>query len=299
MLYIPVKKRYNNKKEFSQTKGCDCLKKWMYNACVFIFATVFIVSGVMVGLYYWDAHTQQSRYEDLSQMRPVTNPRPTPSASLPDNETKPIAPETKMVEVTDPKTGETRKILAEFAQLYQMNSDIIGWMSIPAIEVDYPVMYTPEDPEYYLRRNFDKEKNTRGCLFVQSGCDVFAPSDNITIYGHRMRDGTMFGQLNKFRKASFRNENPYIYFDTLTELHTYEILSVFLTTASVGEGFSYHAFIDAADEAEFDKFVAQCKKLALYDTGVDAQYGDKLICLSTCEYSQTNGRLVVVAKRVA
>ncbi len=274
------------------------MKKWMYNACIFIFAAVFLVSGVMVGLYYWDAHTQQSRYEDLAQMRPATNSRPSLSQSL-DDASAPTAAESETVEVTDPKTGQTRQILAEFAELYLLNSDIIGWMSIPAIEVDYPVMYTPEDPEYYLRRNFDKEKNTRGCLFIQAGCDVFAPSDNITIYGHRMRDGTMFGQLNKFRKASFRNENPYIYFDTLTELHTYEIMSVFLTTASVGEGFSYHAFIDAENETEFNNFVDQCKKLSLYDTGVDAQYGDKLICLSTCEYSQTNGRLVVVAKRVA
>lgn len=266
---------------------------------LFIFAAVFIVSGVMVGMYYWDAHTQESRYKDLAQLRPTTNARPVPDGTVSADDAVSTSTEPKTVEVTDPKTGETRQILAEFAELYQMNSDMVGWLKIPAIEVDYPVMYTPEDPEYYLRRNFDKEKNTRGSLFIQSGCDVFAPSDNITIYGHHMRDGTMFGRLNKFRKASFRNENPYIYFDTLTELHTYEIMSVFLTTASVGEGFSYHAFITAENETQFNKFVAQCKKLALYDTGVDAQYGDKLICLSTCEYSQVNGRLVVVAKRVA
>ena len=271
----------------------------MYNLFICIFAAVFAVSGVMVGLYYWDAHVQQSRYEDLAQLRPTANPRPAPTQPIPEDETQTQPAEPQMVEVTDPKTGETRRILPEFAELYQLNSDIVGWMSIPAIEVDYPVMYTPEAPEYYLRRNFDKEKSTRGCLFVQAGCDVFAPSDNITIYGHKMRDGTMFGQLSKFRKASFREENPYIYFDTLTELHTYEIMAVFLTTASVGEGFPYHAFVNAETEEEFNKFVDKCQKLALYDTGVDAQYGDKLICLSTCDYSQTNGRLVVVAKRVA
>lgn len=279
------------------------MKKWMYNIFVFIFAAVFIVSGVMVGLYYWDAYQQQNRYKDLSQMRPVTNLRPAPTQAIPPDETavdtEPTVTEPKTVEVTDPKTGEKRRILTEFAELYQMNSDIVGWLSIPGIGVDYPVMHTPEDPEYYLRRNFDKEKNNRGCLFVEAACDVFAPSDNITIYGHHMRDGSMFGQLDKYRKSKFRQENPYIYFDTLTELHTYEVMAVFLTTASVGEGFSYHAFVDAETEEEFDKFVDRCQKLALYDTGIDAEYGDKLICLSTCEYSQTNGRLVVVAKRVA
>ena len=114
-----------------------------------------------------------------------------------------------------------------------------------------------------------------------------------------MRDGSMFTQLKYYRQADFRNENPYIFFDTLTELHTYEIIAVFVTTASVGEGFSYHSFVDAENEKDFNDFVAKCKKLALYDTGVSAEYGDKLICLSTCEYTRVNGRLVVVAKRIA
>ena len=275
------------------------MKKWMYNLCVFIFAAVFIVSGVVLGLYYWDAQTQEGRYEELSNLRPTVNVRPDPVQTAPEEEVPPTEAKLKKVEVTDAKTGETRVVLEEFGELYQMNSDIVGWMKIPGVDVDYPVMHTPDNPEFYLRRNFDKEKNTRGCLFIQKECDVFAPSDNITIYGHHMRDGSMFGKLDKYRKAAFREENPYIYFDTLTELHTYEVMAVFLTTASVGEGFSYHRFVNAASEAEFDKFVDQCQKLALYDTGIDAQYGDKLICLSTCEYSQTNGRLVVVAKRVA
>lgn len=275
------------------------MKKTFYNVLIFIFAAVFIASGVAVGMYYWDAHVEQSRYHVLSQLRPADVPRPEPTQRPLDEETTPAPTQPEMVEVTDPKTGETRLILPEFEALYNMNSDIVGWMSIPSIEVDYPVMHTPKNPEYYLRRNFDKEKNTRGCLFIQAECDVFEPSDNITIYGHRMRDGTMFGKLNKFRKKSYRDENPYIYFDTLTQRHTYEIMAVFLTTASVGEGFRYHTFIDAESEEEFDAFVKQCKKLALYDSGVEAQFGDKLICLSTCEYSQTNGRLVVVAKQVA
>ena len=283
------------------------MKKWIFNILLVVFILVFIGSGVVVGTYYWDSYVQKSRYDDLAQLRPTINVRPAPNQSAaPDEttpegtpETQPAEAQTKTVEVTDPKTGEKRQILAEFEELYNMNSDIIGWMYIPAIDVDYPVMQTPNDLEYYLRRNFDKEKNTRGCLFADTECDVFAPSDNITIYGHRMKDGTMFGQLSKFKKASFRDANPYIYFDTLTELHTYEIVSVFITTASVGQGFSYHEFVNAETEEEFNAFIKQCKKLELYDSGVEAKFGDKLITLSTCDYSRTNGRFVVVAKRIA
>ena len=74
---------------------------------------------------------------------------------------------------------------------------------------------------------------------------------------------------------------------------------MFLTTATLGEGFTYHEFVDAANAEEFNAYVAKCKELALFDTGVTASYGDKLITLSTCDSSLENGRLVVVAKRMA
>ena len=79
---------------------------------------------------------------------------------------------------------------------------------------------------------------------------------------------------------------------------TYEIFAVFRTTASKGEGFTYHQFIDAKDEAEFNQFVNACKALSYYDTGVNPTYGDKLITLSTCDKSVEDGRLVVVARRI-
>lgn len=275
------------------------MKKWMYNALIIFFAVVLVASAGYLTYYYIDAYSQQSRYDDLSTMKEPVNTRP---AIIEDTDadvepTEPAAP--IMVEVTDPDTGETLSVLQEFAELYNLNSDIVGWMTIPGTEIDYPVMQTPDRVDYYLTRNFDKKASARGCLYARESCDIFTPSDNITIYGHRMRDGSMFARLDKYMEKSFWEENPYIYFDTLTELHTYKVMAVFLTTASVGEGFEYHLFENAATEAEFDSFVDTCQELALYDTGVDAQYGDKLITLSTCEYSQTNGRLVVVAKRIA
>jgi sortase B len=113
-----------------------------------------------------------------------------------------------------------------------------------------------------------------------------------------MRSGNMFHDLFKFRDKSFWETHKTFTFDTIIEQHTYEVVAVFKTTASVGKGFAYHLFVNAVDEAEFDKYISTCKKLAFYDTGVTAEYGDKLITLSTCEYSQVNGRLVLVAKRI-
>lgn len=272
------------------------MRKWIRKIILIFFAAVFLFSGGMLLNYFLDSRTEQARYQELANLRPQKDTRPTPV--LP-GETVPESTAPETVTVTDPKTGNSLEILAEFTELYALNSDIIGWLTIPGCEIDYPVMHTPEDPEFYLRRNFDKKSQTRGCLFIQGECDPFSPSDNITIYGHRMRDKTMFGQLEKYRKPTFRDENPYIYFDTLAEKHTYEVMAVFLTTATKGEGFAYHRFINAESEEDFRNFIAGVEEIALYDTGITATYGDKLICLSTCEYSQTNGRFVVVAKQVA
>lgn len=274
------------------------MKKKIYYILLCLFALVFLVSAGFLGKYYYDSYRQQKDYENLTQLR-----QDAPTAARPqipgDTATPETQPKNPFVEITDPETGEKVILLEEFSKLYQKNPDLIGWIEIPGVGIDYPVMQKPEKKDYYLSRDFNRKKSAHGCIYVQEEVDVFSPSDNITIYGHRMRDGSMFGKLDKYLKKSFYQKNPYIYFDTLTDLHTYEIIAVFTTTASKGEGFAYHNFIDAAEEADFNEFVAQCKELAIYDTGVTAQYGDKLITLSTCEYTQTNGRLVIVAKRIA
>ena len=274
------------------------MKKWMYNGLIIFFAAVFLVSAGFLASYFIDAYRQSRRYEDLSGLRQTEQTRPLPTEGG-QEEAQPTTLEPETVEITDPLTGQKRVILKEFETLYLMNPDMVGWLSIPGTDIDYPVMQTPDRPDFYLKRNFDKEYSARGCLYAREVCNVFAPSDNITIYGHRMRDGSMFARLDQYQDKSYFEQNPYLFFDTLQEKHTYKILAVFTTTATAGEGFGYHEFVSATDEGDFDSFVATCKQLSLYDTGVDAAYGDKLITLSTCEYTHVNGRLVVVAKRIA
>lgn len=276
------------------------MKKWIYNSLIIFFATTLLISIGALGYYYISGYLQQNRYRELSQlMGEETTPRPTLPDPTDGSAPSPTVPAYDYVTVTDPETGEDVQLLPEFKELYLLNNDIVGWIFIPDTQVDYPVMQTPDSPDYYLKRNFDKASSARGCIYVREQCDVFAPSDNVTIYGHRMKSGAMFGQLDKYFQYDFYDSHRYIYFDTLKELHTYEILAVFLTTASQGEGFAYHMFVDAQSEEEFTDYVNTCKRLSFYDTGVEAAYGDSLITLSTCEYSQPNGRLVVVAKRIS
>ena len=174
---------------------------------------------------------------------------------------------------------------------------MIGWIRIEGSRIDYPVMQTPSEPDYYLHHAFDRSYSVYGCPYVQANCNI-GTSDNVVIYGHHMKDGSMFAGLCRYADESFYLEHRIIQFDTLDDARDFEVIAAFKTTANVGQGFPFWQFTDAADAAAFDEYVTSCKAISLYDTGVSAIYGDRLITLSTCEYSRANGRMVIVAKQI-
>ena len=281
------------------------MKKWMYGALIIFFSLMFLISAGFLADYFIKSRKQAAQFDDLSslvaEIQQQTLPKENPSNNTNQQNSSGdllTLPESAYMTVTHPETGEELRILREYAPIFQKNPDLVGWIKIEGTKLNYPVMQTIDNPNYYLNRDFYGNYSNHGCIYVSEACDVGAPSDNLTIYGHKMKDNSMFAMLHDYADEDFYKKHPIITFDTLTEHHTYEILSVFTTTASVGEGFHYHEFVNASSAAEFDVFVGRCKDLAMYDTGVDADYGDKLITLSTCEYSQVNGRLVVVAKRI-
>ena len=191
---------------------------------------------------------------------------------------------------------EEESILPEYGGLFLQNPDMVGWIKVEGTNINYPVMQTPNEPNFYLKHNFEKEYSDLGTPYVQEDCDI-AASDNLVIYGHHIKGQKMFGALEEYKSQSFYEEHKTIQFDTLTQHNEYEVIAVFKTVAYSLEGFRYYDFVNAKDEDEFNAYVEKCRELALYDTGVTAEYGDRLITLSTCEYSAQNGRLVVVAKR--
>jgi len=193
--------------------------------------------------------------------------------------------------------SEEENILAEYSELFLQNTDMVGWIKIAGTTVNYPVMQTPNSPNYYLKRSFERAYSDLGTPYLQEDCNL-SESDNLIIYGHHIKGGKMFGALESYKDQSFYEQHKIIQFDTLTQHGEYEIVAVFKTVAYSSNGFRYYDFVDAENEEAFAAYIDKCKELSLYDTGVSAEYGDKLITLSTCEYSAQNGRLVVVAKRV-
>ena len=248
-----------------------------------MFAAILGASTFFLVRHYRQANKQAELYNELASV--------VEAATQPDAETKPA----ETIPYSEDKT-----ILPELAELYQQNSDLVGWISIADTNINYPVMQSVYEPNFYLKHGFDKDYSDYGCPYVQEDCDVQKPSDNLVIYGHHMSNGSMFAHLEKFKSKDFGSEHKTITFNTLTDKQEYEIIAVFRTVVYTDspDAFKYYRFVDAKDADEFDSFLSKCKELSFYDTGVTAKYGDKLITLSTCEYSRNNSRLVVVAKRI-
>lgn len=284
--YQPKEPNVNMKKLSPKTK------KILYWCTVAVLAIVIVVCAVMIGHKLITDAQDKKEYENLQNIKSSLGAdvtRPTPPA-------EPEEPTTS--EPTESQPATEPEIMEHLQPLYDMNQDMVGWIEIPGTRIDYPVVQSKYEANYYLRRNFYKEYAVCGTIYAREACDVFEPSDNITLYGHAMANQTMFGDLHYFKDKDYWEEHKLIYFDTLYEYHTYEIFAVFNTLADPGKGFSYHLFDTAADQESFDEFVGQCKDLSFYDTGITPEYGDKLITLSTCDRSIGNGRLVVVARRI-
>ncbi len=196
--------------------------------------------------------------------------------------------------------AEPEKIMMdEFTELSEVNPDITGWLKIPGTVIDYPVVKT-DDEDYYLHHDFYGQKSIYGTLFVKDIADVETPGTNIIIYGHHMRNNTMFGDLDAYESEDYCKSHDIIEFNTLYEERRYRVISVFRSEIlpEDSDEFRYYEFYQADSKEDFDDFYHNIKKISEYETGVNADYGDTFITLSTCAYHTQNGRFVVVAKRI-
>lgn len=222
----------------------------------------------------------------------TATPIPAIQTTLPPKETDEPAPSP-----TD--AGIPQEVL-DVQALIAKNPDCIGRVYIPDTKVDNPVMYKPDQIEYYLTRDFNGKHSTAGALYLDESCKVEPRSANWIVYGHHMKNGTMFAGLCEYKKEEYFKAHPYVYFVTATEVVKYEIFSCFNgeILQKKDKGYRFYYFFDAEDEAEFNENIEQYCKKSLYDTGVTPVYGEEILTLITCEYTYDNGRMVVAARRV-
>ncbi len=275
---------------------------------------VVILCLISLGRAYYHSYRQRQQQRVLEELREISGPSAAgiqegsalSEAAGPQEGTVPPETGRALGETNPVPEGEASNaptppsVLEKYRVLYQENGDLVGWLSIEGTDIDYPAMQR-EDDEYYLHHDFYGEESRYGCLYVRGQADVDTPGTNFIIYGHNMKDGSMFGDLDLYRKESFWQEHPRISFDTLYEERTYEIIAVFRSRVYQPEEdvFKYYQFYQADNQEEFSWFYENIKGLSLYDTGVTAAFGDTFLTLSTCAYHVEDGRFVVVAKAAA
>lgn len=236
-------------------------------------------------------------HEDVSALNTIPEATATVTeAAL--EETAAHLPEETFITASEPEQPEQDAYLPYLAEKRKTNPDLVGWIQIEGTKVDYPVMYTPDDPEKYLHLNFNEKYSFGGLPFIDANCSLAPENDNLIIYGHNMLDGSMFRTLMKYEKKDFWQTHPTILLDIKDEQREYEIVSAFRDRVyySHEDCFKFYYFYDAYSQEVLEEAVEYYKSHALYDTGVSIEMGDRMITLVTCAYHTDNGRFVVVAR---
>lgn len=198
-------------------------------------------------------------------------------------------------DTTNQEKAENITTNENYHNLFECNNDMVGWLRIDNTNIDYPVMQTKSNPNYYLRKNFYKEYSYYGTPYIDEKCNI-EDGSNLIIYGHHIKNNKMFGELEKYKNKNFYNEHRVVEFIIKDVNYTYQVVFVLKTDAITG--FKYFNYTDLRLKYNFKEFVDNCKKLSLYKSDTQISFGDKFITLSTCEYSSENGRLAIIAKRL-
>lgn len=251
-------------------------QKIIYNVFFVLMLAIMLFSGFMVGKDLLSRKKEKEKFEELKELVAVEENQQ--SQSLEDD------------------SGANKESIESgrnLSKLFELNSDCVGWLCIADTNVDYPVMYTPNSPQKYLRKNFYEEYSISGVPFIDARCSL--DSSNVIIYGHNMKDGTMFADMEHYTDASYGMEHQVIEFETATGCARYIIFAVVETDTSD----DWYNFISADTTEEFDEYVGVVAKKSLYDLEMPLEYEKQLITLSTCYGSGSEGRLMLVACKVS
>ena len=279
------------------------ISKKALSVILFVLAGSCILAAVIL---FVRGHLEyQQMEESLDELRPTlsagtaeaTEPASPAGSRMP--ETSTTAPEPSSEEAAAP-AEEFSRVPNPYADSFLANPDMAAWLQIPDTNIDYPVMWTPEDETYYLYRAFDGSENRNGCLLLDDESCVDPLTTNLIIHGHNMKSGAMFGNLTDYENKDFYENHKNIILYTEECQRNYEVIAVFRSQVyrKTDQVFKFYKFFQADTREEFDDFYNNIKQLSQYDTGVTAEFGDHFLTLSTCVYHVEQGRFLVVAKEV-
>ena len=238
--------------------------------CVLIFASYKAVKEVCE---YVEA---EQMYEDLQDEFVETNP----------------TEETKQDETAgSAEPIETAPITVDFTSLLEQNSDIVGWIYCQDTPVNYPVVQV-EDNDRYLRRDLNGKYLVSGTVFVDYRNGAIGEDANYIVYGHNMKDGTMFSTLAKYKEQSYYDEHPVLYYLTPSGDYRIELYAGIVINRDA------LIYVPNPDETELAEFLCYAKDKSTFKSDVEVTENDTLITLSTCSYEYKNARYVVIGRLV-
>lgn len=249
---------------------------------------VLLVCGYMVGSELLSRQKEKEDFEQLAELIAVekSTASPAPTGSPPaDKQPGPAA-------TSSPDSQESQEQRRDLSELFAMNEDFVGWLCIPETDINYPVMHTPNDPEKYLRRNFQGEYSESGVPFLDFRCSL--DSGNLIIYGHNMMNGTMFAALQGYVQEDFCKAHPIVEFQTADGCAKYRVFAV----AWVKSNDDWYKAIDLSSAEDFNSAVDKVMSKALFTINSAPEYGVQILTLSTCYDSAHNGRLLVLAAKL-
>lgn len=282
-------------------------------SCILIVVAIVLIAIQSV-IIFSDKNLTQVKYEDLANNVNQNQQTQQNQTNINKDEHYGYTSDDKIVYGdTSDKNGMnhmTYVILDEYKEAYSINSDMRGWLKITDTVIDYPVMQN-EDENYYLYKDFYKNESASGALILdndseagigtkENGYDI-APTTNTIIHGHTMKNGTMFGNLKKYKEKEYFEDHKIIEFSSLYEHREYEVISVFFSQVyktTDTESFKFYNFFNAKTQEELDYWIDNISKLNVHDVEIDAELGDEFLTLTCCAYHVENGRFVVVAKRI-
>lgn len=258
-------------------------KSILYTILLVIFAAIFIFSLAMLIRYYVRGHQEQQVFDDLSSY-----------ISSVEQDSGESSGSGSSVSLSDDAA-----LIAAMHAIYEQNNDFQAWLTVPNTNINYPVMWSSLDPEYYLHRSFDLEVTVSGTPFIGEGGSL--DSDCFIIYGHNMSNDTMFGTLDYYKDYDFWQQNQTLTLDTLDGRRTYQIFAAvtcrILNTDE--EGFRYYYSAGDLTEESFAELSDWLVSNRDYDTGITPEYGKQIVILSTCAYHTENGRFIIAAQRIS
>lgn len=257
--------------------GRRCYVRKIEKVMLIVFLVILVICGKFLLDYWQDSYDNRQNYREVEEIA-------FPEKDTEDDETESNA-DNPMTAIDD----------FDYQALLDENSDCIGWLKIDGTDISYPVVQG-EDNEFYLYHNFQKNYAICGTLMLDCRNDIEAGQEHLIIYGHQMKDGSMFKQLNEYKKEEYYPEHKEITLFLKNQKYQYEVAAVYVTNVAQSGG--YYDFLHKETRKQQMDYLQQMAVYQPYPTGVTVREDDELLSLSSCEYSSTNGRLIVLARRI-